>query len=90
MPRYLIESTFVGGLVVPIDDHRAEKVRALVGVNVENGVNWVHSYVTPDRAATFCLYDGPSSDAVRRAAETTGMPVNRIAEVMVLDPYFHR
>jgi hypothetical protein len=89
MPRYLIESTFVGGRVVPIDDHRAAKVRTLMGADAGHGVSWVHSYVTPDRAATFCLYDGPSSDAVRKAVETTGMPVNRIAEVMVLDPYFH-
>ena len=53
-------------------------------------MTWVHSYVNPDRTATFCVYDGPTPEAIRKVAERNGLPVNRITEVSVLDPYFYR
>jgi len=57
--------------------------------NAQHGVSWVHSYVNPDRTSTFCIYDGPSPEAIRAAARTTGLPVGNITEVSVLDPYFY-
>jgi hypothetical protein len=42
-----------------------------------------------DRTRTFCIYDGPSHAASRRAAMANGLPVDAIAEVSVLDPYFY-
>jgi len=53
-------------------------------------VTWVHSYVTPDRKHTFCVYDAPTPEAIRRVAELNKLPVDRITEVRVLDPYFYR
>jgi hypothetical protein len=35
-------------------------------------------------------YDGPSPEAIRRAAEVNQLPVDRITEVRFLDPYFYR
>jgi hypothetical protein len=29
-------------------------------------VTWIHSYVGADRTMTFCIYDRPSQDAMRR------------------------
>ena len=58
--------------------------------NLESGVTWIHSYVTPDRKKTFCVYDGPTPEAIRQVAKKNGVPVDRITEVRVLDPYFHR
>ena len=49
----------------------------------------MHSYVTPDNKKTFCIYDGPSEDAIRKAAERNGLPVDTITPVSVLDPYFY-
>ena len=63
---------------------------AVVDGNATEGVTWVHSYVTPDKRTTFCVYDGPSPEAIRRAAEANQLPVDRITEVRVLDPYFYR
>jgi hypothetical protein len=31
----------------------------------------------------------PNPEAIRGAAERNGLPVDRISEVRVLDPYFH-
>lgn len=52
-------------------------------------MTWVHSYVSDDKHKTFCIYDGPSPEAIRQAATRNGLPVDRITRVGVLDPYFH-
>jgi hypothetical protein len=49
--------------------------------------NWVHSYVNPERTQTFCIYDAPTPEAIRKVAERNGLPVGRITQVSVLDPY---
>lgn len=89
MARYLVERTFPDGLAIPADDQGASVTLGVVAGNAKHGVTWVHSYINPDRTSTFCVYDGPSPESIREAAETNGLPVDRITEVRVLDPYFH-
>jgi hypothetical protein len=89
MMRYLIERTFPDGLSIPINDEGAASCSEVVKGNAESDVTWVHSYVTPDRTRTFCIYDGPNPEAIRRAAERSGLPVDSVTEVRVLDPYFY-
>jgi hypothetical protein len=55
-----------------------------------DGVTWVHSYVNPDKTKTFCVYDAPSPEAIRTAAKRNNLPVDRITQVSVLDPYFYQ
>jgi hypothetical protein len=62
----------------------------VVANNGEDGVTWVQSYVTDDKRKTFCIYDAPSPEAVRRTAARNKLPVDRITQVRVLDPYFYR
>jgi hypothetical protein len=90
MPRYLVERTFPDGLAIPMTEEGTAVCRTVVANNTEDLVTWVHSYVTPDRTMTFCIYDGPSPEAIRRAARRNNLPVDRITEVSVLDPYFYR
>jgi len=90
MPRYLVERTFPEGLAIPMTDAGAQGCLAVVAANAEDGVTWIHSYVTPDRKRTFCVYDAPTPEAVRRVADRNKLPVDRITEVRVLDPYFYR
>lgn len=90
MPRYLIERQFADGLHIPQDAAGAALVRQVVENNAEDGVTWVHSYVTPDRKQTFCIYDGPSPEAVRRTAMRNKLPISQITEVSVLSPYAYR
>ena len=90
MPRYLVEREFDDGLLIPVDDKGAKLCLAVVDGNTTQGVTWLHSYVTPDKKSTYCVYDGPSPEAIRLAAERNGLPVTRITEVQVLDPYFYR
>jgi hypothetical protein len=88
MPRYLVERTFSDGLALPADRGGAQACSAVIANNSKEGVSWVHSYVTPDRKRTYCIYDGPSPEAIRAVAKANGLPVDRITEVRVLDPYF--
>lgn len=88
MSRYLVERTFTDGLAVSADEDGAQALRDVIEGNAEHGVTWVHSYVTPDRATTYCVYDAASPEAIRVAAQATGLPIDRITEVRVLDPYF--
>jgi uncharacterized protein DUF4242 len=50
----------------------------------------VAPFLRQDRKQTFCVYDAPAPEAIRRAAERNKLPVDRITEVRVLDPYFYR
>ena len=62
----------------------------VVQTNSTEGVTWIHSYVTADKHRTYCIYDGPSPEAIRRVAAANGLPVDNVVEVQVLDPYFYR
>jgi hypothetical protein len=89
MARYLVERTFPDGLALPTTDEGAAAAQGIIAENGELGVTWVHSYVNEDKTKTYCVYDGPDPESIRRAAERNGLPVDRITKVNVLDPYFY-
>ena len=79
MPRYLVERTFPGPRELVVDE--------VVEGNVDDGVTWMYSYVNEDTGTMLCLYEAPSPEAIRRAARRSDLPVDRITQVRVLDPY---
>ena len=90
MPRYLVERTFPDGLVVPPGSEGHKILHSIIACNSDRNVTWVHSYVSLDQRKTFCVYDASSPEAVRLTAHSNGLPVDRITEISVLDPYaFH-
>jgi Protein of unknown function (DUF4242) len=89
MPRYLVERAFPDGWSIPGGLAGAETCRAVVERNSDEGVTWVHSYVSNDQKRTFCVYDAPTPEAIRKTASRNQLPVDRITEVRVLDPYFY-
>ena len=90
MPRYLVERTFPGGLAVPASRAGAEAFGRVVAGNAEAGVTWLHSYLSEDKERMVCLYEAPEPEAVRTAAELNDLPLDRITQVWVLDPYLYR
>ena len=68
MPRYVVERTFSDGLQIPAGGDGAALCLSIVDRNADDGVTWVHSYVSDDRGKTFCVYDAPSPEAIRRTA----------------------
>lgn len=89
MPRYVVERTFPDGLGIPVGADGAAVCLTVVERNTDEDVTWVHSYVSEDRKKTFCVYDAPTPEAVRKTAVRNGLPVDRITQVRVLDPYFY-
>jgi hypothetical protein len=89
MPRYIVERTFESGLHIPMNLEGAATTRGIVSRNADHGVTWIHSYVSEDKRSTFCVYDGPSPEAIREAANCNDLPVDKITRVTVLDPYFY-
>jgi hypothetical protein len=84
VPRYIVERTYSDGFAIPgappnLSDH--------IDRNADHGVSWLHSYVSCDRTKSFCIYDGPSPEAIRKTAARNRLPIDRITEVCVLDPY---
>jgi hypothetical protein len=90
MPRYLVERTFPAGLEIPMTAEGAAVCLTVVDKNADEGVTWVHSYVTQDKQKTFCIYDAPNPEAIRKTAGKNSLPVDSITQVSVLDPYFYR
>ncbi len=78
MPRYLVERDFPSGLSIPVNEEGAKACLAVVGNNAADGVTWIHSYVSTDKKKTFCIYDGPTPEAIRSVAGRNKLPVNRI------------
>ncbi|HMD74149.1 MAG TPA: DUF4242 domain-containing protein [Steroidobacteraceae bacterium] len=78
--RYLIERTFPAGALKGLDAATKKQVNAN---NASVGVRWIQSYANADETKTFCIYEGPSEAAVRKAAELNKLPVDSIMEVPV-------
>ena len=76
MPRYVVERTFDGALPIPEGHEAAEACRQIVGRNTDQGVTWVHSYVSAQKDKFFCVYDAPSPEAIRKTAALNGLPVD--------------
>ena len=89
MPRYVVERSFPEGFELPYGRAGIAVCRGVEGINEALGVTWLHSYVREDRRTTFCIYDAPDPESIRRAAERNGLPVERITRVTVLDPWFY-
>jgi hypothetical protein len=89
VPRYLVERTFPEGFVLATGGEGAQRYLDVVERNADDGVTWLHSYVSDDGTRTFCVYDGPSPEAIRKTASRNRLPIDRITRVRVLDPYFY-
>jgi uncharacterized protein DUF4242 len=89
VPRYLVERSFPDGFQLPSDGEGVQRYRDVAERNADYGVTWLHSYVSDDRTRAYCVYDGPSPEAIRKTAARNRLPVDRITPVRVLDPYFY-
>jgi hypothetical protein len=87
MPRYVVERRFPDSLRLGVDAEGAQVCLAVVERNTNEGVTWIHSYVSDEKM--FCIYDAPSPEAIRKTAAQNELPVERITQVRVLDPYFY-
>lgn len=78
--RYMVERTFPPGAL----DGVTPAVKATVNANNATvDVRWIQSYANADKTKTFCVYEGPSEEAVLIAAKKNGLPVDRVTAVPI-------
>jgi hypothetical protein len=76
MPIFMIERQFAEQLE---DD--PEAAAALKLINDDEGIRWLHSFLSKDLRKTYCLYEAPDAEAIRRAAARAGIPADLIIEL---------
>ena len=78
--RYVIQRSFPKGALDGLDAATKAKVNQ---TNARFGVKWLMSFANGDKTKTFCIYEGPTEDAIRQAAKANHLPVDTITEVPV-------
>jgi len=63
--RFLVERALPAGALDGVDAAAKKKVNEN---SATLNVTWEKSYANADKTKTYCVYDGPSADAVREAA----------------------
>jgi hypothetical protein len=81
MPLYLIERSFAD----KVSEDR-ETFAGIIQVNDEIGIQWLYSFLSADKRKTYCLYEAPSAEAIRLAAQRLQIPADAIIEVSQLQP----
>jgi hypothetical protein len=81
MPLFLIERNFAEQL-----ERSREADEAIRLINDDVGVNWLFSFLSADKKKTYCLYEGPSAEAVREAARRANLPADVVIEVTEVKP----
>lgn len=76
MPIFMVERQFADEL-----EASAEVVDGINRINTDEGVRWLYSFLSADKRKTYCLYEAPSADAIRRAAARASLPADVIVEV---------
>ena len=76
MPIFMIERQFAEEI-----EANAEEADGINRINDEEGVRWMYSFLSADRRKTYCLYEAPSPDAIRRAAARAGVPADVVVEL---------
>ena len=89
MPRYIVQRTFPEGLQISVDEDGADLCREVIEHNAQEGVTWISSFVSEDKTRTFCVYEAPTPEAIRKTAIRNELPVDEITQVRVLDPHFY-
>ena len=77
MPVFMIERQWAERL-----EANAEAADGINRINEEEGVRWLYSFLSADRRKTYCLYEAPSPDAIRRAAARAGVPADVVTEMV--------
>ena len=76
MPIFMVERQFAEDL-----ESSAEASDQINQINSEEGVRWLYSFLSADKRKTYCLYEAPFADAIRRAAERAGLPADAVVEL---------
>src|SRR5437879_13355230 len=81
MPLYLIHRNFAEQIEVNRDD-----VLQINQVNADVGIQWLFSFLSADKKKSYFLYEAPSAEAIREAAQRLNVPAHVTIEVGDIGP----
>jgi ferredoxin-NADP reductase len=76
VPIFIIERRFADDL-----EASAEVADRINRINEQEGVRWLYSFLSADKRKTYCVYEAPFADAIRRAAARAGLPADAVVEL---------
>ncbi len=76
MPIFMVERRFADDLEASV-----AAVDRINRINEEEGVRWLYSFLSADKRKTYCLYEAPMANVIRRAASRAGLPVDAVIEL---------
>ncbi len=80
MPQYVIEREIPGaGQMTPAQLRDASAHSNSVLSTLGPQIEWVQSYVAGDKI--YCVYNAPSEELIRKHAEQSGFPANKVTQV---------
>ena len=85
MHCYLVERAFAPGSQALVAALSEPAQPLFIQAHAAFGVTWLRSYLTLDEGRSYCIVDGPTPEAVRKAALAIGLPVDRISQVRILE-----
>ncbi len=80
MPLFVIERNFANQL-----DITREGADEIIAINNDEGVRWLFSFLSADKKKTYCLYEAPSADYIRKAAARADIPADVIVEISAIE-----
>jgi hypothetical protein len=83
----MVERTFKERSSLPGPEQDGQTRSSFFRNNSLAGAAWVISYLTPDGKRSFCIYEAPDPEAIRQASLRNNLPIDRISEIHLLDPY---
>lgn len=81
MPRFIIERNFAEKLEISDDGKKHIKQ-----INDVEGIEWIFSFLSADKRKSYCLYEAPDEESIRRAAGKLDIPADVITPVDRVDP----
>ncbi len=83
MPKYMVER-YLPGITSDQLAAAAGRAKSTTAQMTEEGtpVRYLRSTFIPGEDKCFCLFDGPSADAVKEANERADIPFERVVEAM--------
>jgi hypothetical protein len=83
MPKYMVERNLPGLTEEQLAAAAASaKTATTLMANEGVPVRYLRSTFVPSEDKCFCLFEGPSAEAVREANERAGLPLERITEAL--------
>jgi hypothetical protein len=86
MPKFVIERDIPGAGKLSPKELQAISQKSRSAMNAMGSeIQWVQSYVTDDKV--YCVYIAPNEEAVRKHAQQSGFPANKVSQVQsIIDP----